>query len=87
MHSCQRELNFLAEEQDKIKKQDWSDRMVDPPDTRRQYEVRRCPWKITPPLTTEHSSGVDWGVFNNYQFHKMRIHATAKEFVWISFAI
>lgn len=43
MNGCQKELNFLAEEQDKIKKQDWSDRMVDPPDTRRQYEVRRRP--------------------------------------------
>lgn len=82
MHSCQRELNFLAEEQDKIKKQDWSDRMVDPPDTRRQYEV-----KIPPPLTPEHSSGVDWDVFNHYQWHTMRVHATAKEFVWISWKV
>lgn len=40
MHGSNKELTFLAEEQDKIKKQDWSDRMVDPPDVRRQYEVR-----------------------------------------------
>ena len=40
MQGCNKELTFLAEEQDKIKKQDWSDRMVDPPDVRRQYEVR-----------------------------------------------
>lgn len=40
MHGCNKELTFLEEEQEKIKKQDWSDRMVDPPDTRRQYEVR-----------------------------------------------
>ncbi|TNN69510.1 Envoplakin [Liparis tanakae] len=38
MHGCNKELVFLGEEQDKIKKQDWSDRMVDPPDVRRQYE-------------------------------------------------
>lgn len=40
MHGCDKELAFLGEEQEKIKKQDWSDRMVDPPDVRRQYEVR-----------------------------------------------
>ncbi|XP_029293558.1 envoplakin a [Cottoperca gobio] len=38
MNSTNKELVFLGEEQDKIKKQDWSDRMVDPPDIRRQYE-------------------------------------------------
>ncbi|XP_030582411.1 envoplakin a isoform X1 [Archocentrus centrarchus] len=38
MQGCNKELTFLGEEQDKIKKQDWSDRMVDPPDVRRQYE-------------------------------------------------
>ncbi|XP_077379442.1 envoplakin a [Festucalex cinctus] len=38
MQGCNKELSFLGEEQDKIKKQDWSDRMVDPPDIRRQYE-------------------------------------------------
>ncbi|XP_044046418.1 envoplakin a [Siniperca chuatsi] len=38
MQGCNKELAFLGEEQDKIKKQDWSDRMVDPPDVRRQYE-------------------------------------------------
>ncbi|XP_077462150.1 envoplakin a [Stigmatopora argus] len=38
MQGCNKELNFLGEEQDKIKKQDWSDRMADPPDVRRQYE-------------------------------------------------
>ncbi|XP_074486683.1 envoplakin a [Sebastes fasciatus] len=38
MNGCNKELVFLGEEQDKIKKQDWSDRMVDPPDVRRQYE-------------------------------------------------
>lgn len=53
MHGCQKELNFLAEEQEKIKKQDWSDRMVDPPDTRRQYEVRPLPRKTKLPLTTQ----------------------------------
>lgn len=38
VQGCNKELNFLQGEQDKIKKQDWSDRMVDPPDVRRQYE-------------------------------------------------
>uniref|UniRef100_A0A3P8RT65 Envoplakin a n=1 Tax=Amphiprion percula TaxID=161767 RepID=A0A3P8RT65_AMPPE len=38
MQGSDKELAFLGEEQDKIKKQDWSDRMVDPPDVRRQYE-------------------------------------------------
>ncbi|MEQ2267585.1 hypothetical protein XENORESO_007860, partial [Xenotaenia resolanae] len=38
MQGCNKELNFLAEEQDKIKKQDWSDHMVDLPDVRWQYE-------------------------------------------------
>lgn len=38
MHGCNKEVAFLGEEQDKIKRQDWSDRMVDPPDVRRQYE-------------------------------------------------
>ncbi|XP_061534705.1 envoplakin a [Phycodurus eques] len=38
MQGCNKELTFLGEEQDKIKKEDWSDRMVDPSDVRRQYE-------------------------------------------------
>ncbi|XP_056136215.1 envoplakin a [Lampris incognitus] len=38
MQGCNKELAFLGEEQQKIKNQDWSDRMVDPPDVRRQYE-------------------------------------------------
>ncbi|KAM3624301.1 uncharacterized protein V6R79_021794 [Siganus canaliculatus] len=38
MQAGNKELAFLEEEQDKIKKQDWSDRIIDPPDVRRQYE-------------------------------------------------
>ncbi|XP_068606672.1 envoplakin a [Brachionichthys hirsutus] len=38
MQNCNKELDFLGEEQSKIKKQDWSDHMADPPDVRRQYE-------------------------------------------------
>ena len=41
MHSSRKERDFLGDEQDKIIKQDWSDRIVDPPDVRRQYEVRQ----------------------------------------------
>ncbi|XP_056441747.1 envoplakin a [Gadus chalcogrammus] len=39
MQGGTKESAFLADEQDKIKRQDWSDRMVDPPDVRRQYEI------------------------------------------------
>ena len=42
MQGCTKELAFLGDEQDKIKKQDWSDHMEDPPDIRRQYEVRKA---------------------------------------------
>ncbi|XP_043971387.1 envoplakin-like isoform X2 [Gambusia affinis] len=38
MQGCCRLLNFLREEQEKIKKQDWSDQMLHPPDIRRHYE-------------------------------------------------
>ncbi|CAG10776.1 unnamed protein product, partial [Tetraodon nigroviridis] len=38
MQTCNKELQFLSEEQDKIRTQDWSDHMTNPPDTRRQYE-------------------------------------------------
>lgn len=49
MQTCNKELAFLSEEQDKIKKQDWSDRMTDPSDTRRQYEVKHPSIPTTPP--------------------------------------
>ncbi|KAM4662790.1 envoplakin [Discoglossus pictus] len=38
LHSCNKELLYLSEEQNKILKQDWSDQMPDLPSTRRQYE-------------------------------------------------
>ncbi|KAJ8264115.1 hypothetical protein GJAV_G00145350 [Gymnothorax javanicus] len=38
MQGCTKELSYLNDEQKKILNQDWSDRMVDPPDVRRQYE-------------------------------------------------
>ncbi|XP_053493210.1 envoplakin a [Ictalurus furcatus] len=37
MHSCNKEVGYLSDEQAKILQQDWSDRMVDPPDVRRRY--------------------------------------------------
>lgn len=43
MQTSNKELLFLSEEQDKIRKQDWSDHMAHPPDTRRQYEVMHPP--------------------------------------------
>ncbi|KAL2087222.1 hypothetical protein ACEWY4_018281 [Coilia grayii] len=38
MHGCKKEIKYLNDEQNKTLKQDWSDRMVDPPDVRREYE-------------------------------------------------
>ncbi|KAI5108835.1 envoplakin [Silurus meridionalis] len=38
MQSCNKEVAYLSDEQAKILQQDWSDRMVDPPDVRRRYE-------------------------------------------------
>ncbi|XP_014844554.1 PREDICTED: envoplakin [Poecilia mexicana] len=38
MRDCNKEMTFLGEEQEKIKKQDWSDQMVDPTSVRLQYE-------------------------------------------------
>ncbi|XP_067086956.1 envoplakin-like isoform X1 [Osmerus mordax] len=38
MQSCTKELAYLAEEQDRILRRDWSDRMLDPPGVRMQYE-------------------------------------------------
>ncbi|XP_036426038.1 envoplakin a [Colossoma macropomum] len=38
MQACNKEVSYLGEEQAKILQQDWSDRMVDPPDVRRRYE-------------------------------------------------
>lgn len=40
MQSCNKEVGYLNDEQAKILQQDWSDRMVDPSDVRRRYEVR-----------------------------------------------
>ncbi|XP_026989403.1 envoplakin a [Tachysurus fulvidraco] len=39
MQGCNKELGYLNDEQTKILQQDWSDRMVDPPDVRRRYEI------------------------------------------------
>ncbi|XP_007252199.3 envoplakin a [Astyanax mexicanus] len=38
MQGCTKEVSYLGDEQAKILQQDWSDRMVDPPDVRRRYE-------------------------------------------------
>lgn len=38
MLACKKEGKYLSEEQDKILQQDWSDRMLDPPSVRREYE-------------------------------------------------
>lgn len=43
MQTSNKELQFLSEEQDKIRTQDWSDHMAHPPDIRRQYEVLHPP--------------------------------------------
>ncbi|KAJ8002050.1 hypothetical protein DPEC_G00175780 [Dallia pectoralis] len=38
MQSCKKELAFLEDEERKVLKQDWSDNVADPEDTRREYE-------------------------------------------------
>lgn len=40
MQSCSKELIYLSNQQDRILQRDWSDRMVDPPSVRMEYEVR-----------------------------------------------
>lgn len=40
MQSCSKELVYLSGQQDRILQRDWSDRMVDPPGVRMEYEVR-----------------------------------------------
>lgn len=39
MQSCSKELLYLSGQQDRILQRDWSDRMVDPPGVRMEYEV------------------------------------------------
>uniref|UniRef100_A0A8D2LLQ9 SH3 domain-containing protein n=1 Tax=Varanus komodoensis TaxID=61221 RepID=A0A8D2LLQ9_VARKO len=38
LQGCTKELGYLAEQQNKISKQDWSDQMIDPQSVRREYE-------------------------------------------------
>ncbi|XP_028267450.1 envoplakin-like [Parambassis ranga] len=38
MHSCSKELLYLTGQQDRLLERDWSDRMVDPPGARMEYE-------------------------------------------------
>ncbi|XP_029365431.1 envoplakin [Echeneis naucrates] len=38
MQSCSKELVYLSSQQERILKRDWSDRMVDPPGVRMEYE-------------------------------------------------
>lgn len=40
MQSCSKELVYLSGQQERILQRDWSDRMVDPPGVRMEYEVR-----------------------------------------------
>lgn len=40
MQSCSKELIYLASQRERILQRDWSDRMVDPPSVRMEYEVR-----------------------------------------------
>lgn len=39
MQSCSKELVYLSGQQERILQKDWSDRMVDPPGVRMEYEV------------------------------------------------
>ncbi|KAK5599541.1 hypothetical protein CRENBAI_019750 [Crenichthys baileyi] len=56
MQGCNKELKFLAEEQDKIKKQDWSDHMADLPDVRWQYEYQMDTEKLSETLSQLNST-------------------------------
>ncbi|XP_049601866.1 envoplakin [Syngnathus scovelli] len=38
MQSCRKELDYLSQQKDRILQRDWSDRMVDPPSVRMEYE-------------------------------------------------
>ncbi|XP_059804900.1 envoplakin a [Hypanus sabinus] len=38
MQDCTKQLVFMNEQQDKIQRQDWSDRMLEPEEVRKQYE-------------------------------------------------
>nr|XP_057905968.1 envoplakin-like [Doryrhamphus excisus] len=38
MQSCAKELDYLSQQQDRILQRDWSDRMIDPPTVRMEYE-------------------------------------------------
>ncbi|XP_054616002.1 envoplakin-like [Dunckerocampus dactyliophorus] len=38
MQSCGKELDYLSQQQDRILQRDWSDRMIDPPTVRMEYE-------------------------------------------------
>lgn len=40
MQRCSKELIYLSGQQDRLLQRDWSDRMVDPPGVRMEYEVR-----------------------------------------------
>lgn len=40
MQSCSKELVYLSGQQERILQRDWSDRMVDPPGVRMEYEVK-----------------------------------------------
>lgn len=42
MQSCSKELLYLSGQQERVLLRDWSDRMVDPPGVRMEYEVREC---------------------------------------------
>lgn len=40
MQSCSKELLYLSGQQERILQRNWSDRMVDPPGVRMEYEVK-----------------------------------------------
>lgn len=40
IQSCNKEMVYLSGQQDRIIQRDWSDRMIDPPGVRTEYEVR-----------------------------------------------
>lgn len=93
MQACNKELAFLVDEQDKIRKQDWSDRMVDPPDIRRQYEVRTVQpkhWQILFLSMCYYGDGVagpKWCQFSYDPTVETLIHTWKRSIInkWMSF--
>lgn len=69
MQSCSKELVYLSGQQERILQRDWSDRMVDPPGVRMEYEVRGLSGACVEMMSTvlvDSDFGVTSTVHSNY---------------------